>query len=131
MDLIKNRRVSLEFAFLSARRNFMRDKFKSSDAPGPSSGKKKTKFKYKLHPDPDFDPLEYLISKEIKENVLAQESFKREIKKLRFGIYRAYGKLFNRFTQLVETFRKSSKFHSNMEDRFRFSQFLENRIVNL
>jgi hypothetical protein len=75
----------------------MRDKFK--DTPGASSEKKRTKFKYKFHPDPDFDPLEYLLSKEIKENVLAEESFKREIKKLRFGIYRAYGKLFNKLTQ--------------------------------
>jgi hypothetical protein len=62
------------------------DKFKSSEAP-----KRKSKFKHKLHPDPDFDPMEYLLTKEIKENVLGQESFKREITKLRFGLYRTFG----------------------------------------
>lgn len=62
---------------------------KTSDTPG-TSGKRK-KFRYKLHPDPNFDPLEYLQTKEIKENVLGHDSFKREIKKLRFGIYRVYG----------------------------------------
>ena len=67
---------------------------KTQGASGTSngSGKKKTKkFRYKFHPDPNFDPLEYLLTREIKESVDGRESFKRELKKLRFGIYRAYG----------------------------------------
>ena len=62
---------------------------------GTSSSKKKSKsFRYKLHPDPDFDPLEYLLTKEIKEHIYGRESYYREIKKLRFGIYRVYGMFF-------------------------------------
>lgn len=72
------------------------DDKKTSDTPKTSgtstSGRKNSKkFRYKLHPDPNFDPLEYILTKEIKENVLGHESYQREIKNLRFGIYRVYG----------------------------------------
>ncbi len=71
---------------------------KSSHNSSRKSFPKTKTYKYRLHPDPTFDPSEYLLADDIRSR-RPETSFRKELQRHRFGFYRFYGKTFSLFAK--------------------------------
>lgn len=65
----------------------------SSKNPGTKGNRPYAKAKYRLHPDPDFDPNEYLLADEI-QNHRPPSKFRDALRRHRWGLYRIFGMTF-------------------------------------
>ena len=99
---------------------------KSSQKPKSQKGK----CKYALHPDPSFDPHEYLLAEEIRNRTIP-DKYSLQLRKYRFGLYGFTFTLRKTYTVLVETMRKSCQVEDSSEDGFAFLRFIKYFVVNL
>ena len=78
------------------RRRAQQKKYSSQHIPEPEPPKKPCSngYKYKFHPDPRFDPSEYLLTDEIRTRRLVG-NYREELRRFRWGLYRVYGAQFN------------------------------------